>query len=293
MSDDKHKSELLETISDQIDIIDMLPLHPKNKLKLYQQWTLLEISWHLTVIKISNTWMKNNIDNIVSWYIRLWLEIPVNGALNIVTHSKRKLGLGATLPSTRHTQCQVTFRNKLRKCSSHNIWEIHKSTKNINIQYDHFNSICEALKHICSSDVSCIMEKLTTQSIVVKSIWEFVDGRSINQWSNVISHLPRNIFSFTNRYLNNTLANGTNAIKWWYNQQLYLRILWPTTNPWSCHWWMRNCIARIKVQLASWLSSIEHLQNYQITSVASFCWYRLPESINHYWQWATTRFRYC
>ena len=58
------------------------------------------------------------------------------------------------------------------------------------------------------------MEKLTTQSLVVKPMWEFVDGRFINQWSNVISHLPRNIFNFTIRYLNNTLANGTNAIKW-------------------------------------------------------------------------------
>ena len=56
------------------------------------------------------------------------------------------------------------------------------------------------------------MEKLTTQSLVAKSIWEFVDGRFINQWSNVISHLLRNIFTI--RYLNNTLANGTNAIKW-------------------------------------------------------------------------------
>ena len=67
---------------------------------------------------------------------------------------------------------------------------------------------------IRSSDVSCTMEKLTTQSLVVKSIWEFVDGRFINQWSNVISYLPQNILSFTIRYLNNTLANGTNAIKW-------------------------------------------------------------------------------
>ena len=39
MSDDKHKSELIETITDQIEIIDKLPLHSKNKLKLYQQWT--------------------------------------------------------------------------------------------------------------------------------------------------------------------------------------------------------------------------------------------------------------
>ena len=57
------------------------------------------------------------------------------------------------------------------------------------------------------------MEKLTTQSLVVKSIWEFVDGRFINQWSNVISHLPRNIFSFTIRYLSNTSANDTNGVK--------------------------------------------------------------------------------
>ena len=108
--------------------------------------------------------MKNNIDNIVSRYSRLWLEIPVNDTLNIVTQSKRKFGLGVTLPSTRHTQCQVTFRNKLRKSSNHNIRNIHKSTRNINIQYDHFNSTREALRHNRPSDVSCIMEELTTQS---------------------------------------------------------------------------------------------------------------------------------
>ena len=147
--------------------------------------------------------MKNKIDPIVSRYIRLWLEIPVNGTLNIVTQSKRKFGLGVT----RHTQCQVTFRNKLRKSGNHNIREIDKSTSNVNIQYDQFNSTRDALKHIRSSDVSCIMEKLTIQSLVVKSIWELVDGRFINQWSNVI------IFNFTIHYFNNTLASGTNAIK--------------------------------------------------------------------------------
>ena len=77
-----------------------------------------------------------------------------------------------------------------------------------------FNSTREALKQICSSHVSCIMKKLTTQSQVVKFILKFVDGKFINQWSNLISHLPRNIFSFPICYLKNTLANGTNPIKW-------------------------------------------------------------------------------
>ena len=133
MSDDKHKRELIETITDQIEITDKLPFHPKNKLKLYQEWTLSKVSWHLTVTKISNIWRKNNIDNIASRFIRLWLEIPVNGTLNMVTQSKREFGLGVILPSTSHTQYQVMFRNKLRKCSNHNICEIHKSSRNIDI----------------------------------------------------------------------------------------------------------------------------------------------------------------
>ena len=167
MTDDKHKSELIETITDQIEIIDKLSLHPKNKLKLYQQWTFPKISWNLTINKISNTWMKNNIDIIVSRYIRLWMEILVNSILNTVTQSKRKFGLGVILPSTKHTQCQVTFRNKLSKSSNHNIREIHKSTRNSNIQYDQLNSTREASKHIRSSDVSCIMKNHTKSSFQI------------------------------------------------------------------------------------------------------------------------------
>ena len=37
ISDDKHKRELIETINDPIEIIGKFPLHPKNKLKIYQE----------------------------------------------------------------------------------------------------------------------------------------------------------------------------------------------------------------------------------------------------------------
>ena len=76
------------------------------------------------------------------------------------------------------------------------------------------SSIQQVLQQNRSSDERFIIVKLNLQSLVIKSIWEFVDNRLINQWSNVISHLPRNIFSFTIRSLNNTLPNETNSIKW-------------------------------------------------------------------------------
>ena len=55
MTDNKHKSELIETVTEQIKIIDKLPLYPKNKLILYQQWKLSKISWHLTITNTLNT----------------------------------------------------------------------------------------------------------------------------------------------------------------------------------------------------------------------------------------------
>ncbi len=35
MSDDDHKSEVLDTLTDLLNEIDDLPLHPKNKIRLY------------------------------------------------------------------------------------------------------------------------------------------------------------------------------------------------------------------------------------------------------------------
>ena len=80
-----------------------------------------------------------------------------------------------------HIQCQVTFESKVKS----------KKTNAINVQYE-FNSTREALRQIRSSDENYIIEKLTTQSLVVKSIWEFLDSKIINQWSNATNHLPRN-----------------------------------------------------------------------------------------------------
>ena len=37
MTDDKHESELVETVTEQTEILDKLPLQPKYKLKLSQQ----------------------------------------------------------------------------------------------------------------------------------------------------------------------------------------------------------------------------------------------------------------
>ena len=75
-----------------------LLFHPNYKLKLQKQRTLSNISWHLTVKKI------DNIDN------SLQIKILVYWTLTNMTKFKHEFYLGLALPSTKYTQCQVTFQ---------------------------------------------------------------------------------------------------------------------------------------------------------------------------------------
>ena len=73
--------------------IDDLPLHPKNKILVYQRYVLSKLSWNLTIADINITWVKQSLDSIVNQYVRSWLEIPVASALCIIQLAKRKFGI--------------------------------------------------------------------------------------------------------------------------------------------------------------------------------------------------------
>ena len=115
MSDKEHQEELKSKLKECMDKIDSLDIHPKNRVLISQRYVLGKISWHLTVTNISTTWIKENLDNMVSNYVRSWLELPVSGTLKIATLSKAKYGLNFINVSTRFAQCQCTFRKALNQ----------------------------------------------------------------------------------------------------------------------------------------------------------------------------------
>ncbi len=78
MSDDNHKTDLITLVNELMTDIDSKPLHPKNKLLLYNRYVLSKLSWHFTVATFSKTWITENIDSVVNKYIRRWLEVPIS-----------------------------------------------------------------------------------------------------------------------------------------------------------------------------------------------------------------------
>jgi hypothetical protein len=87
--------------------IDHKPLHPKNKLLLYNRYVLSKISWHLTVAPLSKTWVTETIDSVINQYIRKWLEIPISGTLSNIYLTRNKFGLNILPASVKFIQDSI------------------------------------------------------------------------------------------------------------------------------------------------------------------------------------------
>ena len=151
MSNDKHKENLINNTKDLLAAIDVLPIHPRNKLLIYHRYLLSKLSWDLTVADISITWVKQSLDSIVNQQVRFWLEIPISGTLDIIQLSKGKYGIGFLPVSSRFAQCQNTLRNCMKNSPNRDINKIYEVTHTAtNLQYDQFKSTKEVIKSIRS-----------------------------------------------------------------------------------------------------------------------------------------------
>ena len=173
MSNNGHTAHLNTELVRLMNAIDILPLHPRNKLLIYQRYVLSKLSWDLTIADLSSTWVKQSLDPIVNRFVRTWLEIPISGTLDIISLSKEKYGIAFNNVSTRYLQCQSTIRNCLKNSKHEDIRLIHETTSTgSNMSIDNYNSTSEVLKTVRSGKESRIKTNLTTQSLVVKAIWE-------------------------------------------------------------------------------------------------------------------------
>ena len=191
--------------------INDLPCHPKSKLLLYHPFLLSKLSWNLTIADSSKTWIIDNLDSIVSKYIRQWLELPISATLSSLIINKSKYGISLILPSIKFIQCQTTIRNTLKSSPNNDIKDLWKDTSyHTNIQYDQYRNTKHALKSIQTNHEDRINHELLSQGFVISSILKYSLSRTSFLWSKVQECLPKNIFNFTIKYLNNTLATRKN-----------------------------------------------------------------------------------
>ena len=193
--------------------IDALPVLPKNKLLLYQRYILSKLSWHLTVATLPKTWVLQHLDNVVTRFARQWLDLPISATLSGIILPKIIFGFNLQLPSVKFIECQTVLRNFLQSSQHHAIASLWKTTnQKMNVQYD--SNTKHVLKMVRQEHTEKLQSQLPSQGFIIT----FLLNHSLTQlnslWPCAQSNLPKNIFNFTVRYLNNTLANRTNLHKW-------------------------------------------------------------------------------
>ena len=217
MDNQKHKELLLEMSSEIMNKIDSLPLRSKNKILLYSRYFMSKISWHLTIADIEQTWVVNQLDSLAHTYLRRWLEIPASGTLSIIMLSKSQFGLDIHDISTKFKQCQVVVRQCLKNSENQEINQLYHLSNDKSKQYDSFNSTRNVLKSMRQNMSEKVKKDLTTQGLVARHAWDLTLTSTKSIWCTVQKYMPKDIFNFTIRYLNNTLSNMSNMHMWGYS----------------------------------------------------------------------------
>ena len=215
MNNKEHKDLLLSSLHEMLQTVDSLHIHPKNKLLPYHLYISSKLSWHLTVADLSKTWVCEHLDNVVTKYIHQWLELPISATLSAIILSHNTFGLSFQLPSVKFIQCQTVLRSALKSSEDDAITKLWKSTNfGTNIQYDIYKNTKHVLKIFRADHAEKLQSKLPSQGFIISLLLEKSLRRLNSLWSRAQSSLPTNIFNFTIRYLNNTLANKRNLYLW-------------------------------------------------------------------------------
>ena len=99
--------------------IDLLPLHPKNKLLILQRYVFSKIKWQFSMYQLTETWVKQNIDDfIINKYIRKWLCMPISANVTHLSLPAKYLGLDIISAKQTYLQCQLSVNRIIKSTSN-------------------------------------------------------------------------------------------------------------------------------------------------------------------------------
>ena len=103
----------------------------------------------LTVADLGKTWISENLDNIVTKYVRQWLDLPIAAAISSIIPSHKNFGQAFQLPSIKFQKYKTTLRSSLKSSGDETIIKVWKNANvGTNIQYDIYRNTKQTLKSI-------------------------------------------------------------------------------------------------------------------------------------------------
>ena len=223
------KIEVLNEIEEYLKKTDLFPINPFSKIKIIQNYVYSKIRWRFSIYNISVTWIKQNIDPVISKYIRKWLQIPVSGNITHLKLPKSYLGIDFCSASDIYLQCQLSVRRILKSSKNSDIQHLYAVTSckniksdeiieqvssNVTNQYELKTETNKLLKVHNTKEIWMDFIELKEQSVIVKYLIEECHKKILDLWQEMVTKLPRNITCFARRALVLSLSNNSNLKRW-------------------------------------------------------------------------------
>jgi uncharacterized Zn-finger protein len=229
MSCDSVKTKLLADVSQYLAKIDLIPIKPLHKIKIVNQFVYSKLRWRFSIYDLTSTWVRRNVENVISNSVRKWLEIPISGNISHLSFPIKDLGLNFKGATDIYEECQLSVRRLLRTSSSEEVRQIANLTTNKHFEHDKIVSLAtsrnaeksaikaETIKAVHTEKLNgknasfCLLKE---QSKIIAHLKDECTTRSLQKWHQIVARLPSNITKFCRKALIFSLANGSNLKRW-------------------------------------------------------------------------------
>ena len=228
---DNIKDQLIVDNTFYITTIDKLPITSLSKISIIQQYVYSKYRWIFSIYELSETWVAENVDNIIKKYVRKWFQLPISANIANLTFPTRKLGINFKFAKTIYQKSKLSVRRILKQSKNSEIRNLYQITSIKNIRSDEIiNSVTNNNQDLSPKQVSSktdqIFEKskrndswnkflgLKEQNAIIKHIVSVCTPKLINMWQVMIGRLPNNIVCFVRKGLIFSLPNRSNLFKW-------------------------------------------------------------------------------
>ena len=225
------KKELVDSIVSYVTTTDSLPLTPFNKVAIINRYVYSKLRWRYSIYDLTETWIAQNIDNIIYKYIRKWLQLPIAANVTHLSLPLNRLGISFKPSKELYKQCKITVRKILKLSVNAEIRRLYDITSVQNIPSDSIinkitkNNSEESQKQI-TSKINRTFEKeknigvwknfmeLKEQNKIINHILSNCSPKIINMWQSLANKLPPNIYCFIRKALIFCLPNKSNLLRW-------------------------------------------------------------------------------
>ena len=93
-----------------------------------QRYVFSKLKWRFSVYHLTETWVSENLDNVINPYYRKWLYFPVSGNITHLSLPKNKLGLNIKTLKQIFVECKVSVRQTLKLSRNEEVKTLYQLT---------------------------------------------------------------------------------------------------------------------------------------------------------------------